>query len=284
MADSATIIAASLNSDQLETSINNLVKTVAEKTKAMADNFTSEVARMEQAVKNLGNIKIDSGGTADGGSTRRTSKQKEEETQVKATTQAYKEQSASFDQMATAQQKAMRLPSEMRLPDVAKSAKESFQAFYKGFNEQARQIEPLIQSWEKLLQARHTGNIEQVAQKIAQVKHEIAELVKEQANLSKTKPQGYLDEIARRNPQIKALREQLISLETEHQKLKASDPFKDNPYLNTLREKLQGVKSAMNDADTTNRRWLQTTQQLTEAQKKSVDEQMKTFFHMFFDL
>ena len=278
MADSATIIAASLNSDQLETSINNLVKTVAEKTKAMADNFTSEVARMEQAVKNLGNIKIDSGGTADGGSTRRTSKQKEEETQVKATTQAYKEQSASFDQMATAQQKAMRLPSEMRLPDVAKSAKESFQAFYKGFNEQARQIEPLIQSWEKLLQARHTGNIEQVAQKIAQVKHEIAELVKEQANLSKTKPQGYLDEIARRNPQIKALREQLISLETEHQKLKASDPFKDNPYLNTLREKLQGVKSAMNDADTTNRRWLQTTQQLTEAQKKSVDEQMKLFY------
>jgi hypothetical protein len=44
---------------------------VAQKTKAMADNFTSEVKRMENAVKNLGNIKIDSGGAADGGSSRR---------------------------------------------------------------------------------------------------------------------------------------------------------------------------------------------------------------------
>ena len=66
MADSATIVAASLDSSQLEQSINKLVSMVAEKTKAMADNFTKEVGRMEQAVKNLGNIKIDSGGAADG--------------------------------------------------------------------------------------------------------------------------------------------------------------------------------------------------------------------------
>ena len=107
--DSGTIVAAALDSKQLEQSINKLVSMVAEKTKAMADNFTKEVGRMEQAVKNLGNIKIDSGGTADGGSARRTSKQKEEETQVKATTQAYKEQKTivgelamSFDNLNTA--------------------------------------------------------------------------------------------------------------------------------------------------------------------------------------
>ena len=106
MADSATIIAASLDSSQLETSINKLVSMVAERTKAMADNFTSEVGRMEKAIKNLGNIKIDSGGTVDGGSSRRTSKQKEEENQVKATTQAYKEQRVTLDQQAAAIRKA----------------------------------------------------------------------------------------------------------------------------------------------------------------------------------
>lgn len=109
MADnSATIIAASLDSDALEKSINKLVETVATKTKDMADNFTKEVGRMEQAIKNLGNVKVDFGGTADGGSSRRTSKQKEEESQVKATTQAYKEQAATFDQQAASVKRASR--------------------------------------------------------------------------------------------------------------------------------------------------------------------------------
>ena len=109
MADtSATIIAASLNSDDLEKSINKLVKTVASKTKAMADNFTSEIARMEQAVRNLGNVRVNSSGSADGGSSKRASKQKEEEAQVKATTQAYKEQAATFDQQAASVKRASR--------------------------------------------------------------------------------------------------------------------------------------------------------------------------------
>lgn len=69
--DSATIVAAALDSKQLETSINDLVSMVAKKTKEMADNFTGEVKRMEDAIKNLGSIKIDSGGTANGGSTKR---------------------------------------------------------------------------------------------------------------------------------------------------------------------------------------------------------------------
>lgn len=69
--DSATIVAAALDSSQLEQSINKLVATVAAKTKEMADNFTGEVKRMEDAIKNLGGIKIDSGGSANGGSAKR---------------------------------------------------------------------------------------------------------------------------------------------------------------------------------------------------------------------
>ena len=100
MSDSATIIAASLDSSQLETSINNLVKTVAEKTKAMADNFTSEVARMEQAVKNLGNIKIDSGGASDGGSSRRTKSLSEEIAKAKEVTMSYDQMQAALQKIA----------------------------------------------------------------------------------------------------------------------------------------------------------------------------------------
>lgn len=100
MADSATIVAASLDSSQLETSINNLVKTVAEKTKAMADNFTSEVARMEQAVKNLGNIKIDSGGASDGGSSRRTKSLSEEIAKAKEVTMSYDQMQAALQKIA----------------------------------------------------------------------------------------------------------------------------------------------------------------------------------------
>lgn len=101
MADtSATIIAASLDSNALEKSINKLVETVATKTKAMADNFTSEIARMEQAVRNLGNVRVNSNGSADGGSSRRTSSLKQEEQQVKSV-------ATSYDGLAKAQQTAI---------------------------------------------------------------------------------------------------------------------------------------------------------------------------------
>lgn len=100
MSDSATIIAASLDSTQLEQSINKLVQTVASKTKEMADNFTSEVKRMENAVKNLGNIKIDSGGTADGGSSRRTKMLLEESLKAKEVAMTYDQMQAAFQRIA----------------------------------------------------------------------------------------------------------------------------------------------------------------------------------------
>ena len=100
MADSATIVAASLDSSQLEQSINKLVSMVAEKTKAMADNFTKEVGRMEQAVKNLGNIKIDSGGAADGGSSRRTKMLLEESLKAKEVTMTYDQMQAAFQKIS----------------------------------------------------------------------------------------------------------------------------------------------------------------------------------------
>jgi hypothetical protein len=104
--NSATVVAASLDSLQLEASINSLVKMVAQKTKAMADNFTSEVGRMEQAVKNLGNIKINSGGAADGGSSRRAKLFSQEGEVIQRNNQIAKEYNATLDQQAAAIRKA----------------------------------------------------------------------------------------------------------------------------------------------------------------------------------
>lgn len=106
MSNSATIVTAALDSTQLEQSINKLVQTVASKTKAMADNFTSEVGRMEQAVKNLGNIKIDSGGAADGGSSRRAKLFSQEGEVIQRNNQIAKEYNATLDQQAAAIRKA----------------------------------------------------------------------------------------------------------------------------------------------------------------------------------
>ena len=103
---SATIIAASLSSEELEKSIDKLVGNVATATDLIRKDFDDMANHIKQSLNSLGNIKIDFGGTADGGSSRRTSKQKEEETQVKATTQAYKEQAATFDQQAAARKRA----------------------------------------------------------------------------------------------------------------------------------------------------------------------------------
>lgn len=104
MTNSPTIVAATLDSQALESAINNLVAKVNKSTKQMADDFTTQINRMNEALKTLGTA--ESGSKTDGGASRRAQAQKEEEEQVKKTTQAHKELSLTLDQQAAAQQKA----------------------------------------------------------------------------------------------------------------------------------------------------------------------------------
>ena len=94
MAD-PTIVLASLSDDKLKESINSLVKHVNDKMEEMVESTNSAVKRMEDKLKSLGNLKIDSGGTADGGSSRRTSA-------VEKETKARKELNMTLDQQASA--------------------------------------------------------------------------------------------------------------------------------------------------------------------------------------
>lgn len=97
--NSPTIVAASLSDDQLKKSIDSLVTHVDEAMKKMVQSTNNAVGEMEAKLKSLGNVRIDSGGTADGGSSRRTSA-------VEKETKARKELNMTLDQQAAALEKA----------------------------------------------------------------------------------------------------------------------------------------------------------------------------------
>ena len=97
--NSPTIVAASLSDDQLKKSIDSLVTHVDEAMKKMVQSTNNAVGEMEAKLKSLGNVRINSGGTADGGSSRRTSA-------VEKETKARKELNMTLDQQAAALEKA----------------------------------------------------------------------------------------------------------------------------------------------------------------------------------
>lgn len=111
--NSPTLVMASLSDDQLKKSIDSLVTHVDEAMKKMVQSTNNAVGEMEAKLKSLGNLKIDSGGSADGGASKRTKSQNAETDAVEKNIAARDKQikknqevSMSFDQMAAATQKA----------------------------------------------------------------------------------------------------------------------------------------------------------------------------------
>ena len=95
--NSPTIVAASLSDDQLKKSIDSLVTHVDEAMKKMVQSTNDAVGEMEAKLKSLGNLKIDSGGSSDGGASKRAKAQNEETAAIKESTKAYKEKKMSIE-------------------------------------------------------------------------------------------------------------------------------------------------------------------------------------------
>ena len=117
--NSPTIVLASLSDDQLKKSIDSLVSNVDEAMKKMVQSTNNAVGEMEAKLKSLGNLKIDSNGTADGGASKRAKAQNAETDAIdKAITARGKqikqnqEAAMSFDQIAAALDKARRTVSD----------------------------------------------------------------------------------------------------------------------------------------------------------------------------
>ena len=103
MADtSATIIAASLSSEELEKSIYKLVDNVATATELIRKDFDDTVSHVKKSLSSIGDIKINTGGsgTSKGG------------TGLKQVEQEAKSATASLDNLTKAQQVAIRTSSE----------------------------------------------------------------------------------------------------------------------------------------------------------------------------
>jgi len=114
-----TIVSASLDDKELQQSIANLVAHVKRGLHTMLTDTNSTVDAMEKKLKSLGNLKIDSNGTADGGASKRAKAQNAETDAVEKTIAARdkqikqnKEVEMSFDQIAAALSKARRTVSE----------------------------------------------------------------------------------------------------------------------------------------------------------------------------
>lgn len=100
--NSPTIVAASLSDDQLKKSIDSLVSHVDEAMKKMVQSTNNAVGEMEAKLKSLGNLKIDSGGSSDGGASKRAKAQNTETAALEKSNQAAKEKTMTLDQQASA--------------------------------------------------------------------------------------------------------------------------------------------------------------------------------------
>ena len=218
--NSPTIVAASLSDDQLKTSINNLVAHVDEAMKKMVQSTNNAVGEMEAKLKSLGNIKIDSGGAADGGASKRTKTQNAETSAVEKTIAARDKQikknqevSMSFDQMAAATQKATS-GSKM-------SVIETYDMQIEMFKNRLREVRQDIDIFNAAIGSGKKTQIEWGQQGLKQANAEAEKLMRiittlenQRGNLANVlAPQGhtiqnYVNSLQKANPELAQLNEQ----------------------------------------------------------------------------
>ena len=259
MADGATIIAASLNSEELDKSINKLVETVNRKTKEMAQSFDSSVQEMKRSLQSLGDTKIK---FQDTGGSKRVS-------DVKRESEARKELTTTLDREAEARQKAAQ----------PKSARDSYIVFMQESKKQAEHLTQLINSWESLMLNRQIGRFDAVGQQIDAVNARIRELKQNITDLRKEQPAGYRDTIKQREADIDSLKAKIVQLREEQKKIEQEDPLKGSgsQYLQQLRAERERMVNLLREEKTENQQVAQATQQATQAtQQQSQAQQQLT--------
>lgn len=162
MADTPTIVVAHLDDEKLKASIQSLVTNINNAMDSIKTKTTSTVAEMQKSLQTLGNIKVGSSGTDDGGASRRKKAQEEETKAVKDTIATRKELKTTLDQQATAMQ--------------PKSARDSYYAFFQGYKAQAQQLSQQIQEFETALNKATSKRVSEIEKQINATKSRIQEL------------------------------------------------------------------------------------------------------------
>lgn len=145
----ATIITGSLDSKELENSINKLVASVEEKTNSMAASFENSIAKIKASMASLNGMNIMSNAGA-----------------AKQTKRNIEETTIAYDKLAMAMQKAMQ----------PKSAEQSFYTFIQQYREHAAQLARDIKNMPSQSLDRQMAEYQRFEVEISNVQRKIQEL------------------------------------------------------------------------------------------------------------
>lgn len=282
MADNPTIVAASLSDDELKRSVNSLVSHVEEAMQKMVSSTNNAVGQMEAKLKSLGNIKVDSNGSADGGSSRRAKAQNAETDAIEKSISARdkqikknKEVEMSFDQMAKARQQAVN-PTSMQEPQI-KSARESYLAFVQGFKAQGEAIARQIKDAEAALNKAVENRVNELNTKLANAKARLnelnAELAKQRMNAERTGNYSIYNAGITRTTQ--AIEYQMKHIEELQRRISQVSPNmfgQQVQSINELRKEQERVANIMKEEVATKQQSTNATQQQVSAEQKVTDE------------
>lgn len=210
--ENPTIIVGHLNNEELQKSIDTLVAKVDEGMKLIVENTNTAVDAMEKKLKSLGGIKIDGGGSTNGGSSKKAvdainSVIAAQDKQIKKN----KDVEMSFDQMESAKQKS-----------VGKSnVLEQYNAQILALRNRLTEVRKDIDVFNYAIGTGKKTNIEWGQQGLKQANAEAERLMRTISTLERQRnnfkdilaPQGhsiqnYVNSLQKANPELAALNEQ----------------------------------------------------------------------------
>ena len=263
--NSPTIVAASLDDKELKQSIANLVAHVKRGLHTMLTDTNSTVDAMEKKLTSLGKLKIDSGGAADGGASKRTSKLKEEENQTKANTQAIKENTAAKKENLTFDQQQKGLQTAMGV----KSARDSFYAFAQGYKKQAQEIAQYIQAFESGLNRVVQNRLNELSAQLSASKEKIRKLNEElnRRNFASGNPQAQAQVQAQLDKELKThnqIQKAIANVNNEY-------AF-EKTYLASLYAEHHRISNMMREETSSTQQQAQAQQQAAQSAQRYTEE------------
>jgi len=262
MANNPTIVAASLSDQDLKNSIDKLVKHVEEATNKMAGSMDSAVEQMKKKLGELGNVKIDFGGTSSGGVTKKViNDQRELEEQTKKTTQAAKEQKMTFDHTAQSQQVAIRsASSSFRNADTLQMMQTNLDLLREKLRDARQQYSSFIAlaahattTGDKGLYQFATSGVRQYEQEVKSLIPQIRSMQTAMQQMGDViAPQGhtiqnYVNSIGKVSPELKQLGEQIKSNSMSVERSNAdmnNATSSANRYTEAIRKQAQAIRES----------------------------------------
>ena len=256
MADGATIIAASLNSEELDKSINKLVETVNSKTKEMAKSFDSSVQEMKRSLQSLGDTKIK---FQDTGGSKRVS-------DVKRESEARKELTTTIDANANAMQRIMRKPS---------TAEESYYTFVKSMRENVALLAMEIKSMPSVSLDKQFSAYMQFERQIDQTKQRIAEL-RQELNQLGSDPNSSRLVIKQTTEEIARLQQEVVRLEREQLQTTNQIANEEKQALAAKQAQYEKEKQLLFEMSGARQQTAQATQQAAQAAQQQADAERQS--------